>query len=138
MDQQYRVATPVAHRQLGAVSLSWALGALASLLLAFWHLPYALFASALSSGPSLALGFPAILFVQAGLCLVCAAGWLHGRLRLVAVAVAVLTATHAGVASIAWPDYSPILWTLWIGPVLMIIPALINLAAAATRKTHSP
>src|SRR2546422_8047224 len=136
MDQRFRDDSPVTHPQPAAISLSWALGALASLLLALWQLPHALFANAISSGPSLALGIPAILLAQTGLCLACAPGWLQVRPRLLAVAIAGLIASHIGVASAAWPSYSTILGTLWIGPVPMLVPALIQFAAAAARGRH--
>ncbi|MDP9225022.1 MAG: hypothetical protein M3P18_14480 [Actinomycetota bacterium] len=123
------------------MSLSWALGALASVLLCLGHLWFGLIAylgSFGSGGPWWAFAFPAILLAQAGLCLARAAGWLQGRPLILAAAVAVLTVAHAAVATVAWPNYSPYLWILWIGPVPMLIPALIQFAAGAIRRTHSP
>ena len=128
MDHESRDAPLVLNPHLQAVSLSWALGALASVLLCVGHLPFGLVEYLGSGGAWWAFAFPAILLAQAGLCVACAPGWLRGRPLLLAVAVAVLTVAHAGVATVAWPDYSPHLWLLWIGPVPMLIPWLIQVA----------
>jgi len=138
MDQRSRDATPVTHRPPGAVSLSWALGALASLLLALWHLPFGVIAALALGNPWWAFALPAILLAQAGLCLACAAGWFSGRGVLLGASIAVLTVAQAAVATVAWWDYSPHQWILWIGPVPMLIAALIDFAAAAIRRPHSP
>ena len=110
------------------VVLSWALGALASVLLALAHLPFGLTAFMVSGGPWWAFAFPAILLAQAGLCLACAVGGFDGRAGILAAAVAVVTVAHAVVATVAWPHYSPYLWMLWIGPAPMLAPALIAAA----------
>lgn len=127
----------VSGGQAAPVVLSWALGALASVLLALAHLPFGLTAFMISGGPWWAFAFPAILLAQAGLCLSCAVGGFDGRTGILAAAVVVVTLAHAVVATVAWPHYSPYLWLLWIGPAPMLVPALIAAAVPRTRRSRS-
>jgi hypothetical protein len=137
MDQKSRDARR-SQRQLGALSLSWALGALTSVLLALGSLPFALILDAISGGAPWDYGVPALLLVQAALCLAWMVGWLHSWPLLGAAAIVALIAAHAALWSIVWPTYATMLWWPWIAPLPMVFPALIQFAALAIRRTYSP
>jgi hypothetical protein len=120
----------------GLLSLVWTIGALGSVILAVSHFPFAL-AAALCCGWPLAFAFPAILVVQAAVCLTWVPARSYGRplvLAVLAVMGALLTASQGGLASVVWPGYAPYLWLLWIGPIPMLVPGLMELTAALTRR----
>lgn len=118
--------------------MCWGIGAVASVLLSLAHLPFGLTFALIQGDPWWPFALPAILLAQAGLCLVCAVGWLDRRGVILAMVVAALTGAQAVVARLVWWDYSPHLWLLWGGPIPMLAPALIQLAAAGLRRRRSP
>jgi len=138
MDHQSRDARPLSQRLRGLVSLSWAMGALASVVLAFGSLQLTLFLDAITTGTPWAYGFPALFLVQAALCLAGIVGWVYARPFVGAAAMVALIAADAGLWSIVWPNYSPVLWWPWIAPLPMVIPALIEVAALPIRRPHAP
>jgi hypothetical protein len=132
MVDQSRDARLRSQRNFDPVSLSWALGALASVLLALWSLPFALIVDAMSGGAPWDYGVAALLLVQAALCLAWMIGWLRSWPSVGAVAIGALIAAHAGLWSIVWPTYSTMLWWPWVEPLPMVIPALIQFLRLTT------
>jgi hypothetical protein len=124
-----------AQRETDVLALIWAVGALASVILAVAHLPFVVVA--LINGTSWSYAYPAVLLVQGGLCVAGAVGLLRQRPAFAASAAVLLAVVQAGIAGITWPNYSPYLWLLWIGPAPVLIPALAQLAAATVRGRHS-
>ena len=123
-----------ASRGLGLQSLGWATGALASVVLAVAHLPFASMQALASAGLTWEFGSPAVLLFQAGLCLAGAWGWLQRRDAFLAFVAVLVAAAQAVLAGVTWPSYAPYLWLLWIGPIPMIIPAGLSLAVRAHRR----
>lgn len=117
-----------------AISVSWVLGAVGSLALGAWHLPYALFVDAVSSGWPMLYGVIVVLVVQAALCGAWSRWWRQIPARFLLGAVVVFLAAHAVVASVAWPPLGHALWMLWIGPVPMLIPAAVHLGVVSAMR----
>jgi hypothetical protein len=132
---EFTIRRPGGKARLG-LALSWGLGALASVLLTFAHLVFAV-VIAFSIGLWAAYAFPATLLVQATLCIAGVFGIWHTRPLLLSGAALLVAVAQGGFANILWISYSPHLWMLWVGPLPLIIPTLIQLATVVSRRPRS-